>query len=138
MNQVDLMTALTTTRFQTINEMKHFKETLLHESSSLSHFNNNNHHQQQHQNNSFLDAMSIHDSFISFDSNHNHLHDRKNKDINNINSNYVCNATFEELKSEIFKTNFKYNLGQFEHLSIITIIIFAIKILTINIFSNNH
>ena len=130
MNQVDLMTALTTTRFQTINEMKHFKETLLHESSSLSHFNNNNHHQQQHQNNSFLDAMSIRDSFISFDSNHNHLHDRKNKDINNINSNYVSNATFEELKSEIFKTNFKYNLGQF--------IIFAIKILTINIFSSNH
>lgn len=118
MNQVDLMTALTTTRFQTINEMKHLKETLLHESaiissSSLSHFNNNNnHHQQQHQNNSFLDAMSIHDSFISFDSHHNHLHDKKNKDNNNIiNSNYVSSANFEELKSEIFKTNFKYNLG---------------------------
>ncbi len=125
MNQVDLMTALTTTRFQTINEMKHFKETLLHESaiissSSLSHFNNNNNHhqqQQQHRTNSFLDTMSIHDSFISFDSNHNHLHDRKNRDNNN--NNYVSNATFEELKSEIFKTNFKYNLGQFEQFRLI-------------------
>lgn len=93
--------------------MKHLKETLLHETAiiSSSSFNNNNNLHQQHQNNSFLDAMSIHDSFLSFDSNHNYLHDKKNKDTNNINSNYVSNANFEELKSEIFKTNFKYNLG---------------------------
>lgn len=108
------MTALTTTRFQTINEMKHFKETLLHEtallSSSALHNNNNNCANIRLTNDSFLDALSIHDSFISFDSHHHHLNDKK--DHNNNSSNYVSKANFEELKSEIFKTNFKYNLGQ--------------------------
>ena len=130
-NQVEFMAALTTSRFQTINEMNALKETLLQSTTSPNNNQNNNHNNNNSNNNhitasngSILDGMSLRDSFMSFDSNHNYLfnhhggttyHHPNNNHHNNNNSNsnnYITNAKFEELKSEIFNTNFKYNLGE--------------------------
>ena len=93
MNQVEFMAALTTNRFQSVNEMKLMKESLLHELANMN---------MKSINGTNTNHTSIENGFMNYSSN--------NNNNNNDNNNSVSKAIVEDFKNEMFTTNFKVNL----------------------------